>query len=61
MDWRQWLYVFFTIFMGITLYGFLLYLYSSKKRGERIEKRGEIIFSDTPLEPKDPANGIEAQ
>ena len=30
MDWQQWLYVIFTIFMGVSLYGFLLFLYGSK-------------------------------
>ncbi|MBC8259489.1 MAG: CcoQ/FixQ family Cbb3-type cytochrome c oxidase assembly chaperone [SAR324 cluster bacterium] len=53
MNWQQWLFVVMTVFMGISLYGFLWYMYSSKDRGERIEKRGKIIFSDTPLEPRD--------
>ncbi len=41
-----------TFFMAVTLYGFLWYMYSSKERGAGIEKRGKIIFTDTPLEPR---------
>jgi cbb3-type cytochrome oxidase subunit 3 len=52
MVWQQWLFVIMTVFMAVSLYGFLWYMYSSKERGAGIEKRGKIIFSDTPLEPR---------
>ncbi len=54
MDWRQWLYVVFTTFMGISLYGFLWYLYGSVARGQRIERRGELIFHEEPFEGREP-------
>jgi len=53
MDWQQWLYVIFTIFMGVSLYGFLLFLYGSKEMGQKIERRGALIFTDDPLEPRE--------
>ncbi|MGA1599584.1 MAG: hypothetical protein ACO4AU_11060 [bacterium] len=53
MSWQQWLYVIFTTFMGLSLYGFLWYLYGSREVGRRIERRGELIFHEEPLEPRE--------
>jgi cbb3-type cytochrome oxidase subunit 3 len=52
MEWQQWLYVIFTVFMGVSLYGFLFFLYGSREMGSKIERRGTLIFTDDPLEPR---------
>ncbi len=43
-------YLLLTGSMVLVLYVYLIYLYSSKTRGENIEKRGQIPFLDKPLE-----------
>ena len=48
---------FMTIFLVIMLYGYIMYLYRSEKRGERdYEKYGNIALDDeitsTPVEDK---------
>ncbi|MEY3043256.1 MAG: hypothetical protein ACO3S0_06660 [bacterium] len=53
MEWQQWLYVIFTVFMGVSLYGFLFFLYGSREMGSKIERRGTLIFTDDPLEPRE--------
>ena len=49
--------VFMTIFFVIVLYGYIMYLYRSEKKGERdYEKYGNIALDDeitsTPVEDK---------
>ena len=44
------------ILMIASLIVYLVYLYSSKERSERIERRGMIPFSDDPLESNERNN-----
>ena len=49
MDWRQWSYLVYTVSLGVILYGLLVYLYGSTKRGEYIERTKDLIFTDDPM------------
>jgi cbb3-type cytochrome oxidase subunit 3 len=51
MDWRQWLYIIYTGVLVLILYLFVYYLYSKKSRSDEIEKSGQILFTDEPVEP----------
>jgi len=60
MDWRElqgYASFFMTLFLVVVLYGYIVYLYRSEKRGDRdYEKYGNIALDDeitsTPIEEK---------
>lgn len=54
MDWRQWLYLFFTGGMAGVLYIYMAYLWGNRDRRERIERGGLVPLNDNrPLNPQD--------
>jgi len=51
-------YFFFTVFLTVILYGYILHLYRAEKKGTRnYEKYGKLALDDeldsTPVEPKE--------
>ena len=55
MEWRElqgYANIFMTIFLVVVLYGYIVYLYRSEKRGERdFEKYGNIALDDEITSP----------